>query len=185
MAIARVLASNPEVLLCDEATSALDPQTTKSILALLKEINERLHITIVLITHEMSVVQEICNHVLVLEHGKLVEEGAVDELFHAPKTEATKKLLVQQGTTIKKMEGGKCIRLSFTEFSVKEPVIANCIITFKTPLNILFADMKNIDGKVKGQMILQLPENESIANEMIAYFEDRHLGVEEWKQDVE
>lgn len=94
VAIARVLANNPKILLCDEATSALDPQTTKSILKLLKEINQKYGITIVVITHEMSVIQEICTKVAVLDHGSLVEEGTVEELFHAPKTEEAKKLIL-------------------------------------------------------------------------------------------
>lgn len=96
VAIARVLAANPEILLCDEATSALDPQTTKSILSLLKDINEKYGITIVVITHEMSVVREICSHVAVLEEGKLVESGTVDEVFDSPKTEAARKLISTQ-----------------------------------------------------------------------------------------
>lgn len=93
VAIARVLASQPKILLCDEATSALDPQTTRSILSLLKEINREYGITIVVITHEMAVVREICSHVAVLDHGCLVEEGAIDEVFEAPKTEAAKQLI--------------------------------------------------------------------------------------------
>lgn len=97
VAIARVLAANPEILLCDEATSALDPQTTKSILGLLREINQKYGITIVVITHEMSVVQEICSHVAVLEHGKLVESGTVEEVFTSPKTEAAKRLILNTG----------------------------------------------------------------------------------------
>lgn len=97
VAIARVLAANPEILLCDEATSALDPQTTKSILSLLKDINEKYGITIVVITHEMSVVREICSHVAVLEEGKLVESGTVDEVFDSPKTEAARKLILNAG----------------------------------------------------------------------------------------
>lgn len=94
VAIARVLANNPEILLCDEATSALDPQTTRSILGLLKEINKKYGITIVIITHEMSVVKEICSHVAVLEHGELVEKNSVKELFRAPKTAAAKSLIM-------------------------------------------------------------------------------------------
>ena len=100
VAIARVLAANPEILLCDEATSALDPQTTKSILGLLREINQKYGITIVVITHEMSVVQEICSHVAVLEHGKLAESGTVEEVFTSPKTEAAKRLILNTGNQI-------------------------------------------------------------------------------------
>ena len=183
VAIARVLASNPEVLLCDEATSALDPQTTKSILALIKDINKKFGITVVLITHEMAVVQEICNNVLVLENGKLVEAGTVEELFHSPKTEATRKLLVNAGTTINKMEGGRMIRITFSEGDVAEPVIANCVIQFKAPLNILFADVQNINGKSQGQMILSLPCDEKIAQGMIDYFREHNHSVEEWNND--
>ena len=109
VAIARVLANDPEILLCDEATSALDPQTTKSILRLLKEINRNRGITIVIITHEMSVVQEICSHVAVLDHGSLAERGTVEELFRSPKTEAARKLVLTGavGLTLMKGEGNK------------------------------------------------------------------------------
>lgn len=106
VAIARVLAANPEILLCDEATSALDPQTTKSILSLLKEINVRYGITIVVITHEMSVVREICSHVAVLDQGKLVESGTVEEVFGSPKTEAAKRLILYSKSQIRQDEEG-------------------------------------------------------------------------------
>lgn len=99
VAIARVLANNPKILLCDEATSALDPQTTKAILNLLKEINEKYGITIIVITHEMAVVREICSKVAVLDHGSLAEQGTVEELFGAPKTEAAKRLVLNGGGT--------------------------------------------------------------------------------------
>lgn len=185
VAIARVLASEPEVLLCDEATSALDPQTTKSILGLLREINERLGITIVLITHEMAVIQEICKHVIVLEYGKMMESGTVEELFHSPKTNATRKLLVSAGTTVARMEGGRKVRLSFNEVSVQEPVLGNAVLQFKTPVNILHADIKELNGKQNGQMIVELPENEALADSMVEYFKEHKLGVEEWTSNVE
>ncbi len=184
VAIARVLASDPKILLCDEATSALDPQTTKSILALLKEINEKMGLTILLITHEMSVVQEICRYVLVLEKGRLMEQGTVEELFHAPKTEATKRLLVNQGATVLRTTGGRTIRLSFNEDSANEPVIGNAILQFRMPLNILFANMKELNGVPNGQMIVQLPDNEAVAEQMIAYFQEKNVGVEAWTENV-
>lgn len=106
VAIARVLANNPKILLCDEATSALDPQTTKSILGLLKEINQSYGITIVVITHEMAVVREICSRVAVLEHGSLAEQGTVEELFRAPKTEAAKKLILNDFVSKNECQGG-------------------------------------------------------------------------------
>ena len=184
VAIARVLASDPEILLCDEATSALDPQTTKSILALLKEINEKMGLTILLITHEMAVVQEICNYVLVLEKGQLMEQGTVEELFHSPKTEATKRLLVNQGSTYLRTTDGRCVRLTFNELSAKEPVIGNAILKFGMPLNILFANMKELSGKSSGQMIIQLPDEPETAEKMLEYFRSKQIGVEEWTEDV-
>ena len=180
VAIARVLASDPQILLSDEATSALDPETTRSILALLREINEKTGITIVLITHEMAVVQEICRNVIVMENGRIAEEGKVEEIFRNPKTEAARRLLVNAGSPIQKMQGGRFIRLSFREFSAFEPVIGNAILKFRTPINILYADTHRLSGKVNGQMIVELPPDQKTAEEMIAYFEEKDLGVEEW-----
>lgn len=179
VAIARVLASDPEILLCDEATSALDPQTTKSILTLLKEINQKYGITIVVITHEMSVVQEICSHVAVLDHGKLVESGTVEELFRSPKTDAARRLILNAGSQIKQMHGKRLIRITFSGQSSFEPVIGNVVLLYKTPLNILYADTKNLNGKAEGEMILQLPEEQITADKMIEYFRQEKLGVEE------
>lgn len=179
VAIARVLASNPEILLCDEATSALDPQTTKSILTLLKEINQKYGITIVVITHEMSVVQEICSHVAVLDHGSLVESGTVEELFRSPKTDAARRLILNAGNQIKQMHGKRLIRITFSGQSSFEPVIGNVVLLYKTPLNILYADTKNLNGKAEGEMILQLPEDQITADKMIEYFRQENLSVEE------
>lgn len=179
VAIARVLAGNPEILLCDEATSALDPQTTKSILALLKEINQKYGITIVVITHEMSVVQEICNYVAVLDQGRMVESGKVEELFRSPKTEAARKLILHAGSQIKRMNGKRLIRITYSGQSAFEPVIGNAVLLYKTPLNILYADTKNLNGKAEGEMILQLPEDASAADKMVQYFREEKLCVEE------
>ena len=179
VAIARVLANNPKILLCDEATSALDPQTTKSILKLLKEINQKYGITIVVITHEMAVIQEICSRVAVLDHGSLVETGTVEELFRAPKTEEAKKLILNEFARIKEMKGERMIRVTFSGKSAFEPLIGNVILEYKTPLNILYANTKTINGNAEGEMILQLPETKEIAERMIAYFKERELGVEE------
>ena len=179
VAIARVLANDPEILLCDEATSALDPQTTKSILNLLKEINRERGITIVVITHEMSVVQEICSHVAVLDHGSLEESGTVEELFRSPKTEAAKKLVLSSFAHISRMKGRRKIRLTFAGSSAYEPVIGNIILECKTPVNILYADTKTINGKAEGEMILQLPDSEEIADKIVEYFRKKDLGVEE------
>ena len=184
VAIARVLASDPEILLCDEATSALDPQTTKSILELIRKINKEYGITVVVITHEMSVVQEICNRVAVLERGVLVESGTVEELFRSPKTEAARRLVFSGRAQIQKMNGKRLVRVTFKDKSSFEPVIANLVLTYRTPVNILYADTKNIGGAAEGEMILQLPEIEEVADKMIQYLKDTNMGVEELKSDV-
>ena len=184
VAIARVLASDPQILLCDEATSALDPQTTKAILELIKEINRDYGITVVVITHEMSVVQEICDKVAVLERGALVEIGTVEELFRNPKTDEAKKLVFSGRTQIQEMKGKRLVRVTFQEKSSFEPVIANLVLTYRTPVNILYADTKNIGGAAEGEMILQLPEIEEVADKMIQYLKDTNMGVEELKSDV-
>ena len=169
VAIARVLASNPEILLCDEATSALDPETTKSILKLIKDINRQYNITVVLITHEMAVIQEICNRCVVLEDGRLVEENSVEELFRHPKTQAARRLIFNSSNQVKSMSGGKIIRIAFEETNTTEPVIANLILEFKTPVNILESNITSINGTSRGQMMVQLPDDDELAGKMIDY----------------
>lgn len=179
VAIARALAGNPEILLCDEATSALDPTTTKAILSLLKEINRKYGITIVIITHEMAVVQEICSHVAIIDGGRLAEAGTVEEVFSAPKTLAARKLIFMSEHKYSIMEGKRCIRIVFNDNSSFEPVIGNMVLSCKAPANILLADTKNIGGVAHGQMVLQLPEEEEVAEKMIQYLKERNLTVEE------
>lgn len=179
VAIARALANNPKILLCDEATSALDPTTTKSILKLLQQINKEFGITIVIITHEMAVVQEICSHVAIIDNGELAEHGTVEEVFTSPKSAAAKKLVFMVNPQANEMQGKRCIRIVFTENSSFEPVIANMVLECKAPVNILLADTKDIGGIAHGQMILQLPEDETIAAKMIHYLQERKLTVEE------
>lgn len=185
VAIARVLASDPEILLCDEATSALDPETTKSILDLIKQINKDYGITVVLITHEMSVIQEICNRCAVLEDGQLMEENTVEELFRHPKTNAARRLIFNSSNQIKNMSGGKVLRVAFEESNTSEPVIANLILEFKKPVNILESNITNINGKSRGQMMIQLPDDEEVSNKMIKYLNDStSIVVEEVNQNV-
>lgn len=180
VAIARALATNPKILLCDEATSALDPTTTKAILALLKEINRNYGITIVIITHEMAVVQEICTHVAIIDEGNLAETGTVEEVFQRPRSKAAKKLVFQgDGEKYDEMKGKRCIRIVFTSNSSFEPVIGNMVLTCKAPVNILLADTRDIGGVAHGQMILQLPEDEAVAEKMIQYLKNIKLEVEE------
>ncbi len=194
VAIARALASNPKILLCDEATSALDPQTTKSILSLLKEINRNLGITIVIITHQMEVVREVCNRVAIMEAGEVKEEGFVEAIFDNPKSKAAKNLIYKDAgkednvlgdaKVQKLLKGGKIVRIVFTENSAFEPVISNVILKFNTPINILGADTKNVGGIAKGEMLIRLPEDENLAGEMMAYLLERGLHVEEADTNV-
>ena len=187
VAIARALASNPKILLCDEATSALDPQTTASILELLKSINEQFQITIVIITHQMSVIREICNRVAIIEHGELVENGLVEDIFSHPKSKAARELILRdvpensgkaEGAVAAQMEriqGDKKLRIVFTENSAFEPVIANMILQFGKPVNILRADTKNVGGVAKGEMILGLPEDRHLQVDIEEYLKEGRL----------
>ena len=185
VAIARVLASDPEILLCDEATSALDPETTKSILNLIREINRKYNITVVLITHEMAVIQEICNRCVVLEDGKLVEENTVEELFRHPRTNAARRLIFNSTNQVKSMSGGRILRIAFEETNTTEPVIANLILEFKTPVNILESNISYINGKSRGQMMVQLPDDEKLSEKMIKYLMDSGSVVVEEVDDYE
>ena len=185
VAIARALAMDPKILLCDEATSALDPTTTRSILALLKEINRKYGITIVIITHSMEVVQEICTRVAIIDAGVLAESGTVEEVFASPKARAAKRLVFQGERKVSLMKSKRCIRIVFTENSSFEPVIANMVLECRASVNILLADTKDIGGIARGQMVLQLPEDEQTAEKMIAYLKERNLAVEELTDYVE
>ena len=197
VAIARALASNPKILLCDEATSALDPQTTASILELLKHINEEFGITIVIITHQMSVIREICNRVAIIERGALVENGLVEDIFSHPKSRAAKELILRDlpesevrtegGVAIQmeRIQGDRKLRIVFSGQSAFEPVIANMILKFGTPVNIWRADTKNVGGVAKGEMILGLPDDRHLQVDMEQYLTEHGLAVEEVTDDVE
>ena len=195
VAIARALAANPKILLCDEATSALDPQTTASILGLLKQINEQFGITIVIITHQMSVIREICNRVAIIERGALVEDGSVTDIFNHPKSKAAKELILrdrpdteaahEKNLLVEQLKSNRKIRIVFSDNSAFEPVIANMILKFETPVNILRADTKNVGGVAKGEMILGLPEDKHLQVDMEQYLTDCGLEIEEVTGDVE
>ena len=197
VAIARALASDPKILLCDEATSALDPQTTSSILALLKDINQRFNITIVIITHQMSVVREICSHVAIVKGGEVAEQGTVEDIFTHPKTAVARELLKndvgddgeeKRGTTAGGKEiikSGEKIGIVFSENSAFEPVIANLILNFNEPVNILKADTKNVGGVAKGEMVLEFAPDCTKNKEMKQYLLDRGLEIEEVSEHVD
>ncbi|NCB62419.1 MAG: ATP-binding cassette domain-containing protein [Clostridia bacterium] len=182
VAIARALASDPKVLLCDEATSALDPTTTRSILRLVQDINKRLGITVIVITHEMAVVEEICSHVAILEHGHLVEAGTVEEVFSNPKTEAGRRLVYPEGTgsAIREFHAARVVRVVFHGGSSYEPLIASLAIDCGVKANILGADTKNVGGKAFGSMLLGLPENPQEASKAMEYIKKQNgVTVEE------
>ena len=179
IAIARALATNPEVLLCDEATSALDPQTTRDVLRLLQDINHRMGITVIIITHDMSVIEEICGKVAILNHGRVAEIGAVAEVFSNPKTEAGRRLVYPDGLPFELTEG-RVIRVAFNGGTAYKPLIATLAIECGVVVNILGADTRNIDGKAFGTMLLGLPDNEAEATKALAYIQSqKDITVEE------
>ena len=173
IAIARALASDPKILLCDEATSALDPKTTPDILKLVKDINQRLGITVVVITHEMAVVEEICTHVAILDHGVLQESGTVEDIFSNPQTEAGRRLVYPNGVVIDQLPAANVIRIAFNGGSSYEPLIASLAIDCGVKVNILGADTRNIDGKAFGTMLLGLPTDPEEAAKAMAYIKSQ------------
>jgi D-methionine transport system ATP-binding protein len=183
VAIARALATEPKVLLCDEATSALDPTTTKSILELLKEINQKLGITIVIITHEMSVIEAVCNRVAIIDKSKIAEIGDVAEIFASPKSQIGRQLIFTESFKEVPFGQEKMYRIIFDGHSSYEPIISKIVMECKAPINIWFAESKNLNGTAVGQMILQLPEDEIIANKIINYMKTEQIRFEEVVND--
>ena len=171
VAIARALAAKTKYLLCDEATSALDPDTTRSVLELLKKINRTLGVTIVVITHEMKVIDSICDRVAVLDNSTVAEIGEVRAVFSNPRSDIAKKLIMPQGELPVTSENGKKIRIIYNGNNSSESLLSNMILTCCTPVNILHADTKDIDGKAYGQILLQLPEDESSERKITAYLD--------------
>ena len=173
VAIARALATDPKVLLCDEATSALDPETTSSILELIRSINERLGITVVVITHQMSVVESICKHVAILENGTVVEQGEVSEIFAHPKTEAARRLVFPEGcaeSLIVAPENVRFIRVVFNGADATEtPMIARMALEHGIAANIAYASTRGIGGKAYGSMLLSVTDENDNLNRAIAY----------------
>ena len=180
VAIARALASDPEVILCDEATSALDPKTTRSILSLLRKINEERGITLVVITHEMEVIKQLCNKVAVIENGEIVERGEVSEIFRRPRTKAARKLFFPDGQVTEKpltrTSTKNRVRLVFDEATAGEPIIGNMIMELGAPVNFLYANLDVLGGAQKGQMVICLAEDAGTAEKQKEYL--RAKGVE-------
>ena len=185
VAIARALATDPKVLLCDEATSALDPTTTASILELLKDLNEKLGVTVVVITHQMSVIEEICSRVAIIADSHIVESGAVSEVFRHPKTSAARQLIIPGSEAARKFTGqGKVYRITFDGTTSDQPVVAGMVLACGEPVNIWFADTRDIDGKAYGHMLVQLPENEVTAGRMLSYLDEVGVTYKEESQDA-
>ena len=180
VAIARALATDPKVLLCDEATSALDPTTTLSILDLLKELNQKLGVTVVVITHQMNVIEEICHRVAILDHGVVAEQDTVEEIFSNPKTDIGRQLVYPNGVRIDQLPPAQVIRVAFNGGSSYEPLIASLAIDCGVKVNILGADTRNVNGKAFGSMLLGLPEDHGEAVRAMNYLKaQKDVTVEE------
>ena len=184
VAIARTLATNPRVLLCDEATSALDPKTTRDILRLIQDINRRLGITVVVITHDMKVIEAICSRVAILDHGHMAETGTVEEVFANPRSEAGRRLVYPDGAPLELLpasggEGGeRVVRVAFNGGTAYQPLIASLAIDCGVKANILGADTRNVGGRAFGTMLLGLPPEG--AERALAYIRDqKDITVEE------
>lgn len=186
--IARALANKPKVLLCDEATSALDPQTTDSILDLLVDINKKLGLTVVLITHEMHVIRKICHRVAVMEAGKVVEEGPVLEVFKKPKQKVTKRFVsevtepeetkVTSEQILKKYPNGKVIQLTFVGDDAGQPLITELIRKFDINVNILQGKVSQTQTGSYGTLFIHIDGSANELDQALSYIHDRHVGVE-------
>ncbi len=176
VAIARALASNPDVLLSDEATSALDPMTTQAILSLIQDINRRMGITVVIITHEMAVIRQVCTRVTIIDDGKIVEEGTVDDVFTHTCSAAGRRLFGIVDTEIveeEKKPDGDRIRIVFDGASARTPVVSALARECGINVNILHADMNRIGNKTYGQMLIETPENENDKLKLTSYLEEQ------------
>lgn len=179
VAIARALAVDPKVLLCDEATSALDPKITGEILDLLKKINEERKLTIIIITHEMAVVEKICDRVAIIDDGNLAEIGDVKDVFSNPKSQAAKKLVFPSNPFELSEPDGKVVRLVFDGTQSSVPFIANLVEQTGIKVNILSANTKSVGGIGYGQMIVELPKDEKERQTAVNFFKDGGLSVAE------
>ncbi|HHY61131.1 MAG TPA: methionine ABC transporter ATP-binding protein [Clostridia bacterium] len=182
--IARALANNPKVLLCDEATSALDPQTTQSILQLLKDINEKFNLTIVIITHEMNVIKEICDTVAVIENARIVETGPVVEVFTRPKTATARRFINTvinidvPKVVLKQNNGGQLVRITFLGEIASQPVLSNLVSEFNLRTNILYGNIDHIKDQIVGTLTVQLLGHPEDIQKGIAYLRNLNLEVE-------
>jgi D-methionine transport system ATP-binding protein len=187
--IARALATQPSILLCDEATSALDPQTTSSILQLLKKINKEYNITILIITHEMTVIREICDRVAVIEAGKIIEEGTVFDVFSAPKTVTAKNFVStvmndQLPDSIKEIiqrnEGmQKVFQINFVGSSVGQPLLSELAKQFDIHINVLFGNITELQGTPFGNLIVEFQGSDKEVIRALAYINQKNISIKE------
>ena len=168
IAIARALASDPEVLLCDEATSALDPQTTASILNLLQQINKERGITVIIITHQMSVIEQICHRVAILDHGEVAEIGKVEDVFSNPKSKAGRRL-VSPNMALPLTDEMPIARIAFNGNTSSDPIIASVALDLGIKVSIMGADTRNVDGRAFGTMLISLPEELAERRKVLDY----------------
>ena len=176
IAIARALASDPEVLLCDEATSALDPTTTDSILKLLQRINKERGITVIIITHQMSVIEQICHRVAILDAGQVAEIGEVESVFSNPQSAAGRRLVSPEMALPFTPEDGPIARIAFNGNASEEPIIASVALDLGIKVSIMGADTRNIDGKAFGTMLISLPADVGEKKRVMDYLRS-HPGV--------
>ena len=179
VAIARALATNPKYILCDEATSALDPNTTRAILDLLRKINEELGVTIVVITHEMKVVDHICDRVAVIDRSHIAEEGKVSDVFTNPRSEIARNLIFPRERTVLETQGGKRLRLSFDGQTTCGPHIAEMVLACQAPVSILMANTKELDGVIYGYTIIELPTDVHQADKIVAWLKNSGISFSE------
>lgn len=180
VAIARALATNPQYLLCDEATSALDPNTTRSILELLKEINESMGVTVIVITHEMKVIDQICDRVAVIDSSRIAEEGRVSDVFARPKSQIARELIIPQGRAVMDTKGGRKLRLTFNDKYSNTPVLSDMILECQAPVNILFADTREFEGGIYGHMIIELPNDQRQEDKIISWLKNSNVN---WREE--
>lgn len=191
VAIARALANDPDVLLCDEATSALDPQTTQSILELLKNLNEKLNLTIVIITHEMSVVKSICNKVAIMENGKVVEKGSIVDIFTRPQNQVTKDFIntttnmnkiyemIENNESLVATEGNETlVRLLYSSGNTKDALMSYLVVTYQVSFNILFGNVEMLSDVPIGNLVVKLDGEKENIEKAIAYIKEQGVGVE-------
>ena len=183
VAIARALATSPKVLLCDEATSALDPKTTAQILELLKRINKELGVTVVIITHQMNVIEKICDRVAILDKSKVVEMGTVKEVFTKPKSDIGRKLIFganeNREEDFKKETTKMCLRLVYDGTKTDEPAIARMVLATGHPVSILYANTKLIAGNSFGQIVIELPDDKNVQEQMKKFLDKEQITYEE------